>query len=308
MSWFWIAIAAPFLYAVTNHTDKFLLEKYLKNRGIGSLMIFSSLFSVVALPVIGFICWHDIITATAWQCLLLGLGGICVTMSFYFYLRALDIGEASAVVPFFQLDPIFAYLLGRAILGETLTEQQWMTVLVLLSGAFILSFEKPDGGRWTFKRNIVVMMVLAALCVSGESVIFKKVGLDIGFWPAAFWFFVGKVLVGGALFVGVRSYRQEFLTVLRTNSWRIIGLNAGNETVYIIAESLFGYAILLAPLALVLSVNSLHPAMALLIGIVLTRWFPHLGKETLHRRHLTQKIIGITLLGLGTILAAHDAR
>ena len=54
MSWFFIALWAPFLLACANHNDKFLLSRYLKKKTIGSIVILSSLFSGVALPIVLF--------------------------------------------------------------------------------------------------------------------------------------------------------------------------------------------------------------------------------------------------------------
>src|SRR5262245_3000181 len=54
MSWFFIALWAPFLLACANHNDKFVLSRYLKNKNIGSIVILSSLFSGVAVPIVWF--------------------------------------------------------------------------------------------------------------------------------------------------------------------------------------------------------------------------------------------------------------
>ena len=44
MQWFFIALIGPLMYALTNHIDKILLEKYFKNGGIGTILLFNSLF------------------------------------------------------------------------------------------------------------------------------------------------------------------------------------------------------------------------------------------------------------------------
>ena len=54
MNWLFIALLPPILYAFTNHLDKFLLSKYFKGGHVGTLVLFSSLFCVFALPVIIF--------------------------------------------------------------------------------------------------------------------------------------------------------------------------------------------------------------------------------------------------------------
>jgi hypothetical protein len=55
MSWFFIALWTPFLLACANHNDKFLLSRCLKEKSIGSIVIPSSLFSGVAIPIVLFI-------------------------------------------------------------------------------------------------------------------------------------------------------------------------------------------------------------------------------------------------------------
>src|SRR5680860_354219 len=44
MTWILISVAAPLLYAIANHTDKYLLERYFKGGEVGSFIIFSSFF------------------------------------------------------------------------------------------------------------------------------------------------------------------------------------------------------------------------------------------------------------------------
>lgn len=50
MSWFFLALIGPFLYALTNHIDKILLKRYFRRGGVGTLMLFSALLSGLALP------------------------------------------------------------------------------------------------------------------------------------------------------------------------------------------------------------------------------------------------------------------
>lgn len=55
MRWFFIALIGPILYAFANHTDKYLISRYFKNGEVGALIIFSSIFSIIALPIVLFI-------------------------------------------------------------------------------------------------------------------------------------------------------------------------------------------------------------------------------------------------------------
>src|SRR5947209_3708626 len=108
MSWFFIALWAPFLLACANHNDKFLLSRYLKKKSIGSILIPSSLFSGVAIPIVLFI-HPEVYDVRLIQGIALVATGMSSVFSAVFYLYALDIDEASFVTPFYQTVPIFAY-------------------------------------------------------------------------------------------------------------------------------------------------------------------------------------------------------
>lgn len=120
MSWFFIALWAPFLVACANHNDKFLLSRYLREKSIGSILIPSSLFSGVAIAIVLFIEPHayDISLVQGSALVATGMSSVFANVC---YLYALNIDEASFVTPFYQTAPIFAYFLGYFILGETIT-------------------------------------------------------------------------------------------------------------------------------------------------------------------------------------------
>jgi hypothetical protein len=47
MSWFFIALGAPFLWALVNISDQYLVKKYsVGERGSGGLVLFSSLIGI----------------------------------------------------------------------------------------------------------------------------------------------------------------------------------------------------------------------------------------------------------------------
>src|SRR5262245_54612213 len=105
MSWLFIALWAPFLLACANHTDKLLLSRYLKKKTIGSVVILSSLFSGLALPIVLF--FHpDVSDVTRYQGAALVATGMSSVFAAVCYLYALDMDEASFVTPFHQTVPI----------------------------------------------------------------------------------------------------------------------------------------------------------------------------------------------------------
>jgi drug/metabolite transporter (DMT)-like permease len=185
MSWFFIALCAPFLLACANHNDKLLLSRYLKEKNIGSIVIFSSLFSGVAIPIVSFI-QPDVYDVSLVQGSAVVATGIFSVFAVACYLYALDLDEASFVTPFYQTVPIFAYVLGYFILGETITLAQGLASFVIVVGALALSFEFGRRGM-RFKRNVVALMLAASFLSAINGVIFKLIAVDKGFWVSLFW-------------------------------------------------------------------------------------------------------------------------
>jgi transporter family protein len=78
------------------------------------------------------------ITQKSWVFLI--LSGIATGLSWLFYYRALQIGDASKVVPIDKLSIVFTMVLAFAILGET---ANWKTILgglLIVAGTFVLIF------------------------------------------------------------------------------------------------------------------------------------------------------------------------
>jgi drug/metabolite transporter (DMT)-like permease len=300
MSWFFIALCAPFLLACANHNDKFLLSRYLKEKNIGAIVIFSSLFSGVAIPIVLFI-QPDVYDVSLVQGSAVVATGMLSVVAVVCYLYALDLDEASFVTPLYQTVPIFAYFLGYVVLGETIAPAQGLASFVIIVGALALSFEFDRRGM-RFKRNVVALMLAASFLSAINGVIFKLIAVDKGFWVSLFWGFVGQMMAGLTFLVCVPSYRRDFLAPFKQQKVAVVGLIALSKVLFSVSEAVTLYATLLAPVALVLLVNSFQPLFVFTFGIVLTLFLPRVAKESLGRMKMLQKGTGIGLMLVGAYL------
>lgn len=301
MSWFLIALVGPFLYALTNHIDKLLLEKYFKVSGIGTLILFSSLLSILSLPII-FLIDPSVVSIGGASLLILVLVGVLDVLVLICYLIALRSDEASIVVVFYQLMPVFGYILGYFILGEVLTNVQLIAMALIIFGTIFISFEVDAENKIKLRHKTIVPMLLASLFWAAQGVIFKAVALEENVWRSFFWEHVALVIIGFAIFAFMRSYRVSFVQAIKENSKGILSLNILNEGLYMFGNFAFAYAFMLAPVALVLLTQSFQPIFVLIIGIILTIFFPKVATEKIHLRHLLPKIIAIAITGIGTYL------
>lgn len=301
MSWFFLTLIAPFLYATTNHIDKVLLERYFKTSGVSSLMLYSSLLSALALP---FLFWMDpqALSVSLFNILILTAVGTLNILVLLFYLLALRDDEASIVIVFYQLVPVFAYALGFIILGESLTTIQIIAMAIIILGTTLISFEIDADNKFVLRKQTVGLMTVASFCWALGSVIFKAVALEENVWRSLFWEHIVLTIIGIGIFVLMRKTRRQFLLTFKTNSTRIISLNVLNEVIYMVGNTVFAYAYLLAPISLILLTNSFQPIFVLVIGIFLTIFFPRITVEKIKAKHLWQKSLAILITGLGTYL------
>lgn len=303
MSWllFFFTLLGPLAYALTNHIDKHLLDKHFREGGVGTLLLFSSLLSAVALPVL---FWGDptVLHVSGYNILVLAIVGILNILVLWFYLLALKNEEASVAIIFYQLVPVLGLVLGYIILGETISQLQFIAMAVIILGATIISFEIDADSRFRLRHQTILYMLCASFFWALASVIFKAVALEENVWRSLFWEHAMLTFGGFLLFTFVRSYRSHFLHALRMNSRRIISLNILNEGLYIAGNMIFSFAYLLAPISLVLLVDSFQPIFVLAIGILLTIFLPHFTSEKIHLRHLLQKVIAVSIVVCGTYL------
>jgi uncharacterized membrane protein len=301
MSWFFIALAAPFLWSICNHIDKYLLTKYFRSGGVGALIIYSSFIAILVIPVIFFI--RPDVTAIAGRDILLLLGaGMLSAIAILFYLFAMDEGETSMVVPFFQLIPVFSFIFGYLFLGETLTQQQIFAGLLILLGSIILSIEIEEDQKYRFRIKLAIFMLISSIIFALYEAMFKFVAVGEDFWISSFWHYVGLLLIGVILFLGVKAYRREFIDMVRLNGPAVFSLNLTSEILTVIGNLMLAFATLLAPLALVGLVAGYQPLFVFLGGIILTTFFPKIATEKIKGIHLAQKILAIIIVFIGSYL------
>lgn len=301
MTWFFLALIGPFLYAITNHIDKVLLERYFRKGGVGTLVIFSALLSALVLP---FLYWADPLALRVSHVHILALAGVGLLniLVLWFYLLALKDDEASVVIVFYQLVPVIGVVLGYFILGETLTQRQLIAMSIIIFGTTIISFEIDGDNHFRLRRQTILYMLAASFCWALSSVVFKAVALEENVLRSLFWEHLMLTLVGIALFAGVRTYRARFLAAFRENSRAIMSLNVTTEILYMIGNFVFAFAYMRAPISLVLLGNSFQPIFVLGIGIFMTVFFPTLSSEKIQAKNLWQKSSAIGITGIGTYI------
>lgn len=301
MTWFLIAIIGPALYAMTNHIDKILLEKYFKDGGVGTLILFSSLLSALAIPFL-FLGDTTVLDVNLFNIFILATVGLINILLLWLYLMALKDDEASIIIVFYQLVPVLGLILGYFILDEVLTNLQLIAMSIIILGTSIVSFEVNTDNKFKLRKKTIYYMTAASFCWALSGVIFKYVALEVNVWRSLFWEHLVLVIVGILIYLLVPTYRNHFKLAIKNNSKSILALNFTNEALYLLGNFAVAFAYLLAPVSLVLLTESFQPIFVFIIGLFLTLFFPEISSETITLKNFIQKILAIIITGIGTLL------
>ena len=297
--WLLLAFCGPVCWAVSTHIDKYLVDRYFRDSDTAVLMLFTALTGVAFLPVIWWI-EPTILKPGTGAIAVMTASGVLYMGAMLFYLRAIQSEEASVVAPLFQASTLFTFLLGYVFLHERLGLVQLLGGAMIVAGALGLSFHGSVKMR-RFKTRLIVLMLGATFVLALSTVLFKFFAIRGDFWTTTFWTFAGEGLFGAAL-LARPGYRQQFAGLFRRNPGAVMGINAANELINLGGGLGVRYATLLAPVALVSAISSTTTLFVVGIGILLTLFFPKLGREDLSPRNLVKKGLGAILIAAGVFL------
>lgn len=297
---FLMSLIPAFNYAMTNHIDRNLLKGF-KEGGVSTLVLISSLLSIIPIPVFLWIDPSVLSVGYVHMGVLAGVGILNVCL-IWFYLRAMKDDEPTVVIIFYSLVPVLGLIFGYFILDEVISQKQLIAMAIIIFGTALVSFKMDDKNSLILRKSTLVNMLVACTCWSLEMTILKKVALEENMWRSLFWEHSMMVFVGVLIFVCIPTYRKNFLIAMRTNSKRLLALNALNETLYIIGNVVGSFVSLLAPVALVLLAQPFQSIFVFLISMYLLKYFPMYSAEKGELKHLLQKIIAICVTGVGTYL------
>lgn len=303
MQWFFIALGAPFLWALVNIADNYLVVRFSdkdKERSSGGLVLFSSLIGlVISFFILIFV--PNVFNIPLLDKLLLLVCGILTVVWIALYLFALEIEETSTIVPWFLSVPVFGYILGYFFLGENLTTNQFIGSGIIILSLVLISLDFTQGEK-RFKHKPAFYMLAACIAIAVSGVIFKYVTVENDFWISSFWEYLGLGISGVLIFLLVPHYRERFLHMNRTGGKTIFTVNVVSEFMSVAGNLLTNYALLLAPVTMVFLVGTFQPAIVLLMTLFATKFLPHIAKENISMRALFPKIVAIFMMIFGSAI------
>lgn len=119
---------SAFLFAIGNHTDKFLVDDNREESSTESVMLFSTIVAGPIMLIAMLVYAGFSISFNPIMILLAILSAIVYTLANFFYFRALEKGDTTIVAAMFQLIPIFTFALSAIFFRNFSLFHKWLVV------------------------------------------------------------------------------------------------------------------------------------------------------------------------------------
>lgn len=288
-------ILAYFFNATAVLIDKFLLAKHIPNPLI--FIFYFSLFSLLAFLLVPFV---KLPTGSVF--LLASLSTLLWTSGAYFMFKALQVGQASRVIPVIgTLIPVI--LAVEAFYSQTISTTQVTAIVLLVLGLVFLTLVDWKGN---IKVKEAAFELLSAGLFAMSYLILRQAYLQADFLTVLVWsrFIIIPLsliilLIPHFRKVVFSSNRPLFNLFSKAGLLFLFAQGAGG-----LSEILITFSVSLANPALVNSLQGTQYAFLFLFSIILARRFPRVFQEKLSVQTVLSKITGIGFIGSGLYLLA----
>ena len=287
-TWFYIALVSALFSAFAAIFQKKVLFNFSALEFSFLLSIFNLIIALALFPSM------DFSKITAVGLVVLYLKTIIGSIAFLNIMLAIKNLEISSALPLMTLTPVIVTLLSFIILGEKITELEFLGMLIFLVGTYILELKSKDKFLDPIKTLVKTQyhkyIFYALILLSVSSVIDKLIVVDLKLSPFNF-------VVFQQIFLAINF---TFIILLRKNDPIIIFKKVDKSNflwILLIAFLTIGYrytqieAVKIAPVALVLTVKRTSVFIASMLG----------GK-IFKEKKLLQKGIAIILILVGAYI------
>jgi len=296
-----ITIFASFLWGITNHIDKFMINGVDDSgSSVKTLLVFSTLVAGLVFTPLWLIINRFAVSISIISLISVFLSSVIYILATYLYFKALDNNDASIVVVMFQLIPVFSYIISLILFKENLTIQQIIGSIIIILSAVIISFDFKEKNNKS-KIKALILMALSSLFFAIYFILFDLAIRNSSYNSCVFWYQLGFLLLG-IILMCIKSFRTTFINAIKTNGKKYFSLNIINEILNLIANLLVNFANLTIPIALANVLNGFQGAFVFVLGILGVKILPKYFKEDLTKSIVVQKVSCIVLSVIGLIV------
>jgi len=312
--WLIITILANLLNGVV-----YLADKYFLSQKVHSSVSYAFYVGIWSIGNCVLFIFNRHIPTFGWLLLDL-LAGLIFMAALYFWYKALHQGETTKVVPIAgSFIPFFTLLLNLLIGRHNLTSQELAALIILIVGSGFVSFNPHNTlwHKWWIKikkflqphkasmrstGRLLFNSLVASFVFATYYVFIKFIYDSQGFANSFIWTRLGSFLGALLLLVPARNRKLIFNRPRRQATVKSWPLFLGIRLAAFIAFVMTNFAISLADVSLVNSLQGLQYLFLLIIVFFMGKHYPKLLKQEINRDNIWHKLIGIILINIGLFL------
>ncbi len=292
--WIPVAIVSYFLAGLAAVFDKILLGKRLPDPLVFTFFTGITSLGVLILAPFGFsfISLYGMVAAC--------ISGVASLASVYFLYQALRKDEASRVVPLVGLaSPLFILSLNYIYAREHLQSSQFGALFFFIAAGIFLTIDLSSQKSNSYFKISTLFYSLASAFFLALTLFYAKVVFDESSFISGFiWTRLWAAFAAVVLLVLPRLRERIFLGSEKTepSSYAFFAVNKVTAALGFILQS---YAIKLGPVSIINAMRGLENLFVFLFALFLTIFFPLILRESLGRRSVLLKIMGVFLASVG---------
>ena len=294
MFWLAISITAYFLFALNNNLDKFFLAGSKKKEDYITYTFFVAVLGMVVFVLAPFgLKWPG------WYLFIIALlGGAVFILAILFLYKALDLGQASRIMPLVGgFQAVLTLLLSYVFLEEALAKNQYWAFVFLLMGLVLVAY-KRDAKEFKKSFNRYLFAMLAAFFFAVYYIFLRFLFLNTNFITGFLWIRLGSFLVVITFLLSPYLRKVIFTTEDKVPKNKK-ALFLANQGIGGLATILISYAVSLMSVALVNAVQGVQYVFVLIVALLFSKKYPKLFKEKTTRFVIVQKVIAVFFVIVG---------
>ena len=303
-AWLIIVLLAYLILAVVNLVDKFIIDNVIKSSRTYTFLV-GLLSGAVWILAPWWLRWPG--SVIFWLNLIIGA---LFPIGLLLLYRSLKMGEASKILVIAGGSvPVFSFLLSAGVLQENFTGKQIWALLFLIAGTMVIAWMPPKkkfiasilaglGFKNEAAKQAIWLALAAALIFALFFVGTKVLYAAQPFLSAFIWIRLGSLLAVLTLLLPP-AWRREIFKNLKTLRGKNAKIFFANQTFAGAGFTLQNYAISIGSVALVNALQGVQYALLIILGGLLTIFYPKLITENISRAVIIQKIIAVILIAVG---------
>jgi drug/metabolite transporter (DMT)-like permease len=290
MLWVTLAIISPLFMSILAILESHFINSGIKNPFIYSMIIGSCRFLwLILLFFVPFV-----IPETKYLLFALG-SAFCFFLAILAYYYAVSKEEISRIAPWTTISPLIVLLFSTVFLKENLGMSQYAAIVVLVTGALLLSFHPQN---LKISRIFSIMLIFLVL-YAGSSIMVKLFLEKYSVFDYLIWCGTTTAILSS---IGLFFMRKDLTQSLKKMDSKTLRWFIPIIIFWISSAIIGNYSVKLGPVSLVSALGSSGAAFSFLLAFGISKIKPGFLRESFSKKDLIVKATAVCLIVAGAVM------